>query len=72
MLGRVLGDASDMQPSCAVLKEHQRVEALAERGVNVEEVCGEVSVVVCQIAGRGQEHVLGRAGSQLDLTGQNP
>jgi hypothetical protein len=32
------GDAGDVQPSCAVIEEHQGVEALAERGVDEEEV----------------------------------
>ncbi|WP_275296498.1 hypothetical protein [Saccharopolyspora spinosa] len=36
-LGRVGGDAGDVWPLCAVFEEHQGVEALAERGVDVEE-----------------------------------
>jgi hypothetical protein len=41
VLGGVLGDAGDVQPSCAVFEEYQGVEAFAEGGVDVEEVRGD-------------------------------
>jgi hypothetical protein len=38
------GDAGDVQPSGVVLEERERVEAVAERGVEVEEVDGDDAV----------------------------
>jgi hypothetical protein len=49
VLGRVGGDARDVESPCAVFKEYQGVEAFAERGVDVEEVrCDDATGLVGQ------------------------
>ncbi|MGW4079648.1 hypothetical protein ACWELB_40300 [Streptomyces asiaticus] len=50
VLCRAGGDPGDVQSPGAVLEEHQRVQSLAERGVDMEEVCRDDALGL-----RGQE-----------------